>query len=348
MAVPWGSRVGAAGSRARAGRGLGPRAGRPRAWRRGALTRGGRRWSAAQRPRAGTPADLGRARGGRGRRLLVRRHRRAAHAPARRLRAVLQPGGAAGHRHRDHAAGGPHAAAGAAGNLRPGRVLALEDHAGLRAPRLVGTHGQPHRRPPGRNARPGPARLRRGGHGRDRLHAGRLWRHARHRRLGLRRRRRAARGALPGREPQPDQRGAALPRACLEQPGAPGPRRAAAGRGPPVQQPDRPAERQRGHAHAGSADGAARPDRRPPRAARRSASRQRAPESHVGRLPGGKPVRQPRRTDRAVRRWPDRRRPGSNAALRQVPAIRASVAAVGREAGASAYGVIGEAPAATT
>jgi MMPL family len=40
--------------------------------------------------------------------------------------------------------------------------------------------------------------------------------------------------------------------------------------------------------------------------------------------------------------------PGSNAALRQVPAIRASVAAVGREAGASAYGVIGEAPAATT
>jgi putative drug exporter of the RND superfamily len=37
--------------------------------------------------------------------------------------------------------------------------------------------------------------------------------------------------------------------------------------------------------------------------------------------------------------------PGSNAALHQVPAIRASVAAVAREVGASAYGVTGEAPA---
>jgi RND superfamily putative drug exporter len=38
--------------------------------------------------------------------------------------------------------------------------------------------------------------------------------------------------------------------------------------------------------------------------------------------------------------------PGSNAALRQVPAIRAAVAAVARTAGASAYGVAGEVPAA--
>jgi RND superfamily putative drug exporter len=37
--------------------------------------------------------------------------------------------------------------------------------------------------------------------------------------------------------------------------------------------------------------------------------------------------------------------PGSNAALHQVPAIRASVAAVAREVGASGYGVTGEAPA---
>jgi len=37
--------------------------------------------------------------------------------------------------------------------------------------------------------------------------------------------------------------------------------------------------------------------------------------------------------------------PGSNAALREVPAIRASVAAVARAVGASAYGVTGEAPA---
>jgi RND superfamily putative drug exporter len=37
--------------------------------------------------------------------------------------------------------------------------------------------------------------------------------------------------------------------------------------------------------------------------------------------------------------------PGSNAALHQVPAIRAAVAAVTRETGASAYGVAGEAPA---
>jgi putative drug exporter of the RND superfamily len=37
--------------------------------------------------------------------------------------------------------------------------------------------------------------------------------------------------------------------------------------------------------------------------------------------------------------------PGSNAALHQVPAIRASVAAVAREVGAGAYGVTGEAPA---
>src|SRR5262249_44547490 len=37
--------------------------------------------------------------------------------------------------------------------------------------------------------------------------------------------------------------------------------------------------------------------------------------------------------------------PGSNAALHQVPAIRAAVAAVARDTGASAYGVIGEAPA---
>jgi putative drug exporter of the RND superfamily len=38
--------------------------------------------------------------------------------------------------------------------------------------------------------------------------------------------------------------------------------------------------------------------------------------------------------------------PGSNAALREVPAIRAAVAAVARAAGASAYGVVGEVPAA--
>src|SRR5262249_41617689 len=37
--------------------------------------------------------------------------------------------------------------------------------------------------------------------------------------------------------------------------------------------------------------------------------------------------------------------PGSNAALHQVPAIRAAVAAVTRDTGASAYGVAGEAPA---
>ena len=37
--------------------------------------------------------------------------------------------------------------------------------------------------------------------------------------------------------------------------------------------------------------------------------------------------------------------PGSNAALHQVPAIRAAVAAVARDTGASAYGVAGEAPA---
>ena len=37
--------------------------------------------------------------------------------------------------------------------------------------------------------------------------------------------------------------------------------------------------------------------------------------------------------------------PGSNAALRQVPAIRTAVAAVARETGVSAYGVAGEAPA---
>ena len=38
--------------------------------------------------------------------------------------------------------------------------------------------------------------------------------------------------------------------------------------------------------------------------------------------------------------------PGSNAALRQVPAIRAAVAGVARDTGASAYGVAGQAPAA--
>jgi putative drug exporter of the RND superfamily len=38
--------------------------------------------------------------------------------------------------------------------------------------------------------------------------------------------------------------------------------------------------------------------------------------------------------------------PGSNAALRQVPAIRAAVAAVARATGASAYGVAGDVPAA--
>jgi RND superfamily putative drug exporter len=37
--------------------------------------------------------------------------------------------------------------------------------------------------------------------------------------------------------------------------------------------------------------------------------------------------------------------PGSNAALRQVPAIRAAVAAVAHDAGASAYGIAGQAPA---
>ena len=37
--------------------------------------------------------------------------------------------------------------------------------------------------------------------------------------------------------------------------------------------------------------------------------------------------------------------PGANAALRQVPAIRAAVAVVARDAGATAYGVAGEAPA---
>jgi RND superfamily putative drug exporter len=37
--------------------------------------------------------------------------------------------------------------------------------------------------------------------------------------------------------------------------------------------------------------------------------------------------------------------PGSNAALRQVPAIRASVATVARDVGASSYGVAGQAPA---
>jgi putative drug exporter of the RND superfamily len=38
--------------------------------------------------------------------------------------------------------------------------------------------------------------------------------------------------------------------------------------------------------------------------------------------------------------------PSSNATLRQVPAIRAEVAALARAAGASAYGVAGEVPAA--
>jgi putative drug exporter of the RND superfamily len=37
--------------------------------------------------------------------------------------------------------------------------------------------------------------------------------------------------------------------------------------------------------------------------------------------------------------------PGSDAALRQIPAIRTAVATVAREAGASAYGVAGQAPA---
>ena len=86
---------------------------------------------------------------------------------------VLQPRRPAGHRARVHAAGRPHPAAGAAGHRRPGRVLALPHGSRHRAHRLVGTHRGPRRRPSRRHARLRADRLRRAGHGRARLPAGR-------------------------------------------------------------------------------------------------------------------------------------------------------------------------------
>jgi predicted RND superfamily exporter protein len=146
------------------------------------------------------------------------------------LRALLQPGRPAGHRDRAHAAGCPHPAAGAAGHLRPGRVLALPHGPRHRAPRLVGTHRGPRRRPPSRDARRGASRLRRAGHGRARLPAGRTGQHpGRSPRLGLRRGQRSARRPFPGRRQQPDHGAAAVPQAGLERPGA-GRRRAATAR----------------------------------------------------------------------------------------------------------------------
>ena len=63
------------------------------------------------------------------------------------------------------------------------------------------------------------------GHGRPRLHAGRFRQHpGRPPRLGLRRRQRAARRPLPGRQQQPDPRAAALPHTSLERLGTGCPR----------------------------------------------------------------------------------------------------------------------------
>ena len=238
------------------------------------------------------------------------RHRRAAHAAAGHLRAVLQPGRPAGHRDRAHAAGRPHPASRpcwpSSAGPRSGRSNTAQGTGrlgwwGRTAGRIV-TH------PAATLA------LRRcscfggAGHGRDRLHAGRSRRHP-GRPRAARTPPRATRCSPPTSRPP----AATRPPCCCASPHRSGTTRpsrrgaAAARRAPPVQQPDRPARRQRGHPHPGQLTTLHATLGDPRRDARRAATGQRHPACHVGRLPRGKPVHQPRRADRPVRRRAGRR-----------------------------------------
>ena len=146
---------------------------------------------------------------------------------------------------------------------------------------------------------------------------------------------------FPAASSNPTTRGAAVPRAGLERPGTSHRGAAAARRAAPVRQPGRPVRRP----HPRPADDAARHARRPGRDPCGAATGDPYPGRRVGGYRAETQFISPDgRTVVFDARLVDGD-PGSNAALRQVPALRAAVAAVARAAGASAYGVAGAVPA---